>query len=771
MFKFKRALISGTKKDDVLAGTDRMDILLGKKGNDVLDGGAGNDWLFGGKGNDKLLGGDGKDFLFGDKGKDSLFGGAGNDFLSGGKGNDFLDGGAGSDWLFGGKGNDVLSYSMSGNLGPAFTNIGARDYYDGGKGFDTLKLALTSGELLLDSVQRDLAAFKAFLTANVKIHGDKGPDFHFSSFDLTARNIEALEYELVNAAPTAQVDIVSTDEDTPLEIAASGLLANDTDPDHLDVLAVTGADATSTLGATVRVGLDGSLTYDPTVALALQQLAQDATATDSFSYTISDLAGATTTGTVNVEVTGVNDAPVAGDDEGSTNEDTLLNGTVFANDSDVDTGDAFSVSSVNGRSGDVGTVITLASGALLTVNANGSYSYDPNGKFESLAVGQEDTYSFNYVIADSHGATSDIATVALTITGVNDAPVAMDDEIEGTGGSAGPIRVAVVGGSQILVPGNNAAEQLADNFDFDVTAILVNLNTTKDEWVSLLADYDVVVVGENGFTSDYAGSQLFAALRDFIDAGHGVVTTGVFAGKIESYLDQTTRDDADYISPAAINPAGTGSQFAALGTNITISRPFLPITGDLESYAQQGRHEVAAAVDDIDKVLAVDSLGRAAIAYDEVGAGRSVFLGAVHMATGGFPYNSEETRSGTIDQIFERAVAWAAGDRSGTGAATNEDTALVIGSALLLENDTDIDNGDVLSIFSVWEYSQLGAAVSYDAESGKVTYDPRASAELQALNSGQIATDSFDYTISDGNGGFATASVSLTVAGITDTLI
>lgn len=695
---FKRFVVTGTKKNDDLKGTDRLDILLGKKGDDILDGGGGKDFLFGGKGNDKLFGGDGNDWLFGgkgedqlfggdgndklfggkgddqllgddgndklfggkgddqllggdgndklfgDKGDDKLFGGEGNDKLFGGKGDDFLDGGAGSDYLFGDKGNDTFNFTAS-------ENLGAKDYYDGGKGFDTLQLTLTSGELLL--AQADIDAFKELLTVG-------GKAFHFSSFDLTARNFENLVVNKVNTGPTAQVDEVATDEDTPLVISASELLANDFDPDNLDVLTLAAADSFSALRATVEAGADGSLTYDPTSVALLQKLAQGVTAIDSFNYTIKDLSGATSSAAVEVTVTGVNDAPVAVDDSNTTDEDTLVTSNaltnLLANDSDVDTGDGLRVGAVNGDADNVGVQITLTSGALLTVNEDGSYSYDPNGQFEFLGAGDSFTDTFTYVAIDLLGTSSETTAAKITVTGVDDGPAA--------------IRVAVVGGSQILIENNNAASQLADStaFNFDVSPILVNPSLTKGGWFTLLASYDVVVIGENGGTTDYDGTQVFAALRDFVDLGGGVITTGVFAGKIESYTDVTTRTDADYISPAALNPAGTGSQFAASGSLIEKFGPSHPILGDVVlPYAAQGLHEVAAAVDDPNKVLAVDSSGRAAIAYDDaVGLGRTVFLGSIHMAASSPPFEPSLTRTGDVDKIFEQAVAWAAGGSSTT---------------------------------------------------------------------------------------------------------
>ena len=136
-----------------------------------------------------------------------------------------------------------------------------------------------------------------------------------------------------------------------------------------------------------------------------------------------------------ITVNPVNDAPVARDDKYTTTEDTaqlsatggnsvLLKGT---DDGDVD-GDKLSVVAINvGEvSFAVGSEITLASGALLKLNADGTFTYKPNGKFEYLDDGKAFAETFTYTISDGNGGMDD-ATVTITVNGVNDAPVANND--------------------------------------------------------------------------------------------------------------------------------------------------------------------------------------------------------------------------------------------------------------------------------------------------------------------------------------------------------
>jgi VCBS repeat-containing protein len=368
--------LEGDKGNDFLFGGSGHDRLEGGKGDDLLFGGAGHDKLDGGDGNDRLHGGSGNDRLEGGDGRDSLLGGSGNDRLDGGKGNDFLDGGAGSDIVKGGKGNDRANYNVSENLGPDFADIGTHDIYDGGQGFDTLQLTLTHGEFLNAAVKKDLDAFETFLDKYAKPGSDCGPTFHFASFNLDARDLEALAVKLVNEGPKANDDGATTDEDHAL--AGMGLLANDVDPDHLDELKVVDYDAASSLGAAVEVKADGSYTYNPTGVLALQMLAAGAWAIDSFGYTASDLAGANSSAMVEVQVIGVNDAPTDLAFEGGSVAEDAANGTVVASVtsvSDVDLGDThrFSLTDNAGDRfaiNDVTGEITVLDGSLLDAGAS-----------------------------------------------------------------------------------------------------------------------------------------------------------------------------------------------------------------------------------------------------------------------------------------------------------------------------------------------------------------------------------------------------------------
>jgi VCBS repeat-containing protein len=109
-----------------------------------------------------------------------------------------------------------------------------------------------------------------------------------------------------NDPPVAVADQGSTSKTAAINI---NVLANDSDVDHGAVLSVVAFSAKSSLGVTLILNADGSITYDPTTSAKLQKLAPGQTVTDTFTYTISDQFGARSSVQCTVTVSG--GSPVA----------------------------------------------------------------------------------------------------------------------------------------------------------------------------------------------------------------------------------------------------------------------------------------------------------------------------------------------------------------------------------------------------------------------------------------------------------------------------
>ncbi|EKA6057214.1 tandem-95 repeat protein, partial [Vibrio parahaemolyticus] len=151
---------------------------------------------------------------------------------------------------------------------------------------------------------------------------------------------------------------------------------------------------------TVSVNPDGSVTYTPN---------DNYHGTDSFTYIVTS-GGVSESTTVNVDVTPVNDAPVAKDDIATTQEDTAVTIDVLPNDSDVD-GDKLSIESAS-VSKEQGTVEVV----------NGKLVFTPAENFNGDA-------EITYTVTD--GQLTDEAKVTVTVNPVNDAPTIKVDAVEG----------------------------------------------------------------------------------------------------------------------------------------------------------------------------------------------------------------------------------------------------------------------------------------------------------------------------------------------------
>ncbi|GJL59178.1 MAG: hypothetical protein NPIRA03_20350 [Nitrospirales bacterium] len=182
---------------------------------------------------------------------------------------------------------------------------------------------------------------------------------------------------------------------------------NDSDPDDgLDLTSLTIVSGPIN-GTIASINPDGTVDYTHNGSETLS---------DSFTYTIRDLSGATSNIIrVDLTVTPVNDSPIAVADNFTVNEGATTRLNLSNNDSDPDDGlDLTGITIVSGPT----------NGTITSINPDGTVDYTHSGS-ETLSE------SFTYTIRDLSGATSNTIRVDLTVTPVNDAPVITSD-----GGSA-----------------------------------------------------------------------------------------------------------------------------------------------------------------------------------------------------------------------------------------------------------------------------------------------------------------------------------------------
>ena len=216
----------------------------------------------------------------------------------------------------------------------------------------------------------------------------------------------------LNYPPVAEADTFIADEDQPITIAAPGVLNNDSDSDVGDTLTVTAVDVAGTLGSLAAWAPNGSLTYDPDGQF--EHLPAGNSTTDSFSYTVSDGNGGNDTAIVTITIKGGNDAPVGITLDNASVAENQPSGTAVGSFSttDPDIGDTFTYSLVSGE-GDADNADFTITGSQLQSAV--SFDYETTNSY-SIRVRTTDSGSLYHEEA-----------FTITITDVNDPPLALDD--------------------------------------------------------------------------------------------------------------------------------------------------------------------------------------------------------------------------------------------------------------------------------------------------------------------------------------------------------
>ena len=482
----------------------------------------------------------------------------------------------------------------------------------------------------------------------------------------------------VGGGPIAVDDVDVTDPVTPISRSAANgvVLPNDTDPDGdpLTVIGVSNGSRTTRVGRSIEgsnggsfiINPDGSYVFDPENDFL--NLPPGSSDTTSVTYTISDGNGGTDTATLTITITdNAGNGPNAVDDFDSTNEETPItrnaaNGVILPNDTDPDADPLTLTSFTNGSntSGPSGT-IAGSNGGTFTLNADGSYTFNPGSDFQDLPVGGSDTTSVNYTITDGNGGFAS-ATLTITVNGVNDLPTATDNTNSVT--EDGPL----TGTGNIITDD--------DGFGIDSDPDGDTLTVTLIDSTSIASSGNTSITGDYGtLTIDANGNYIYS-------------------------LDNS-------------NPA-----VQALDNGDTLLDTFGYTISD-------GEGGTASAN------LIITINGR-----DESG-------------------NQPPVANPDTD-------------------VTDEDTPLFVNDPNdgVLPNDSDPDPGDTLVVSEVnGDPSLVGQPVSIP-DRGVLTLNPDGTytfvpdPSLQSLNTGESVTAQVSYTVSDGNGGTATTTLTITINGV-----
>jgi Ca2+-binding RTX toxin-like protein len=469
---------------DQIYGGAGNDIIIGDVSDDTLDGGDGNDEIFGSAGDDELAGGAGFDQLEGGTGNDTYIFNLGDGSLNiiNDNSTDFA---TSSDTLH--FGSDIavedVTFSLSGSnllitidgtadaiyienwtvsdafkvesytfengavatvadVNDALASGGKLDINSPPEANDDVASTLEDGTVTIDVLANDTDANNDDLTiTGASIIGGIGgsiiinPDNTISFTPDADENGETtLEYTVtdgnggtstatvivdiasVNDDPNANDDALTTAEDKPIIIEAADVLANDTDIDgdelSISDVSVVGAGGNAVLNA------DNSITFTPDA---------DFNGDVVLEYTVTDNNGGSSTASINIEVTPMNDAPEATSNTLNITDDS---GAVALNlsASDID-GDVLSVTvtdvPTSGRITLADGVTQVSMGQVLSVVELEGLLFEPTD-------GGDADVRFAYEVSD--GSATGSGEALIHVTGTTPPPEPEPNTIEGTDG-------------------------------------------------------------------------------------------------------------------------------------------------------------------------------------------------------------------------------------------------------------------------------------------------------------------------------------------------
>ena len=536
---------------------------------------------------------------------------------------------------------------------------------------------------------------------------------------LTAIGSVTINVTAVNDNPIAVSDTSLTTEDHAVIIS---VIANDSDVDlstllNHPVTEVLSVSVLSNPSHGIATVVGQTIRYTPTT---------NYNGVDSFTYTLRDKNGLTSSATVYLTVSAVNDKPVTTADSTSTNEDNAVTIDVLANDTDVDTSVTINndpnydpttehlTIKANGFSGvEHGTVLIVDNKVVFTPEANF------NG-----------TESFTYTVSDTSNSTT-TGTVTITVNAINDDPIATNDTASTNEDNAVTIDV------------------LANETDVDTDSLL-NLHP-ESEHLTIKADGFSGVT--HGTVSIVENNVVFTPETNFNGEVTFTYTITDVAG-ITAQANVTVTINAQNDSPIATNDTTSTNEDHAVTIDVLANDTDVDTSTSLNN--------------DLNYDPATENLTIEADGFSGVEHGTVAIVDNKVVYTPNTNFNGEETFTYTITDLTgitsqaDVTVTINANNddpiASNDIVNTNEDNAVTID---VLANDTDVDTNTTLNSDPTSEHLTIKengfSGVTHGIVSivdNKVVFTPETNFN------GEVT---FIYTITDVTGITSQADVTVTI--------
>ena len=520
-----------------------------------------------------------------------------------------------------------------------------------------------------------------------------------------------------NDAPTLESELAFTiAEDVtliPIIIALEGA----DDVDQLDSLSVENIQGLEDLGTAVVYDAGLGIFLVDSADASFQSMAVGDTRDIEITFDVVDGNGGSVQQTLTITITGTNDAPTVASalTASATEGEASFTINLLEGAADVDDGAVLTA-----------VVAALPPGFNFDADTN-SVTFDPTDSFfDSLAEGEVQTLTFDYIIRDENNA--EVAqTLSVTVTGTNDAPVV-------TGSVSG---AATEGGDAVMV---NLLEGASDIDNGAVLSVLfddglppgvtvdgttLTLNPSAPEYEALaegqIEEFNITyqVVDENGAAVSQTVTLTVTGTNDVpvVEAALAAAATEGGEAVTLNLLDGASDVDGLDMLSIVLNINALETGFSLDGTNLV--------------------------VDPSNSV------------FDELAEGETRDVTLDYQITDGNGGIVDQTATVTITGTNDAPTVLFSLSSNVIEGSGETDFNLLIGAS-------DVDNNAVLSVElldEVPEGARLdGTTLFFDANSE--AYD--------GLNEGEVMIIDINYVISDGLGGEVQQSLQLTVEGTND---
>ena len=519
-------------------------------------------------------------------------------------------------------------------------------------------------------------------------------------------------------------------------------------------LTVTGAAAQH---GTVEILPDGTLKYTP---------APDWFGTDVVNCTSTDQSGRTYNSTVEVTVTPVIDT--RDDDAGTVRENSAIDTDVTANDLFADHEGAKVVSVTDGKYGTV------------TINEDGTVKYTPAIDF--LAEGETITDQYTYTVQTAAG-NLESATVTVTITGTNDAPVvtaitgtATEDTTLTASGNiiADHVTDADISDSHTISAVNGDDAKVGTSVDGTYGSITVN------------ADGTYTYTLNNGTNGDGGNSVQKLAEGEHYDEVFSVTVSDGHGGETTQNITITVHGTND--APTALNNAGSVVEDTRVSVTdadgVNTDGNILANDDDIDNGHTLTIAEVEGSAANVGKAtngeygtvtISENGTYKYDLANDDP---RVQALAEGETLTDTFRITTTDEHGATVNETLTITITGTndAPEISVITGSVTEDVTLTSSGNVITEHVTDLDATDTHTIIKVdGAESKVGQEITgtYGTivinTDGSYTYTLNNDADsVQSLGEGETHDEIFSVTVSDGHGGEATQDITITVNGTND---